>query len=318
MKVLITGGAGFLGSHLVDALMARNDRVIVLDNLSTGSLKNLAAHCQSERFQFVQGDIRDELVVKRVVEHADVVLHFAAGVGVRNIIEKPVQTLAVNCEGTRQVFSACSKLNKKVIFASTSEVYGKSAKPSLAETDDIVLGPTSIGRWGYACSKALDEFLAFSFAKELGLRFVIIRYFNVVGQRQSEKMGMVLPTFVKQAVSRQPLTIFFDGEQTRCFLHVSDAVDATLKLADLSKAEGQIFNIGNPESISINQLARKTLEITGSDSEILHLNPAEVYDSDFADMQSRVPDISKANEWIKFSPQRNIDVAIREVASEFK
>jgi UDP-glucose 4-epimerase len=317
MHILITGGAGFFGSHLVDACL-REHEVTVLDNFSTGRRSNLNSALKNPRFHLVEGDIRDSSLIRGLIQKVDLVYHYAAAVGVRNVIQNPIETLTTNTEGTREIFSACAQHHKKVIFASTSEVYGKSLRPTLSESDDVILGQTSIGRWGYACSKVLDEFLAYAYGKEHGLKFVIVRYFNVVGPRQSAEFGMVLPRLVKQAVQNEPLTIFGSGKQSRCFMHVTDAVNATIQLSPISTAEQEVVNVGNPQPITILELANRVLQMTKSKAQIQHLDPQGIYDRDFADMEARTPDISKLKKLVGFSHQYSLDDAIRNVANEFQ
>jgi len=314
MHIFITGGAGFFGSHLTEACLKEHE-VTVLDNFSTGRKSNLDPLLKNPRLHLIEGDILDSTLVAKLVAQADLVYHLAAAVGVKTVIQNPVETLTTNIDGTREVFTACAKHRKKVIFASTSEVYGKSSKSSLSETDDVILGPTFVGRWSYACSKALDEFMAYAFAKELGLKFVIVRYFNIVGPRQSAEYGMVLPRLVQQALRKEPLTIFGSGKQSRCFMHVADAVKATIPLASTSTAENEIVNVGNPQPITILELANRVLKITDSPSPIQYLDPQSLYDKDFEDMEARTPDISKLKKIIGFAPQKSLDDAIRDVVA---
>src|SRR6188508_3799401 len=269
MKALITGGAGFVGSHLTEALLERGDEVHVVDNLSTGSIDNLAHLKQDKRFSYTIDSVLNEHLLAELVDRADVVFHLAAAVGVRLIVESPVNTIETNVHGTEMILKLANKKKKKVLVASTSEVYGKSEDVPFHEDADIVMGPTSKGRWSYACSKAIDEFLALAYHKEKHLPVVIARLFNTVGPRQTGRYGMVVPNFVKQALLGHPITVYGDGQQSRCFTYVTDVVGALLKLADHEGALGQVFNIGNDrEEISIRALAQRVKERTKSASEI--------------------------------------------------
>ncbi|MBI4027804.1 MAG: GDP-mannose 4,6-dehydratase [Verrucomicrobia bacterium] len=312
MRILITGGAGFIGSHLAEACLRDGDEVTVLDDLSTGRMENLAAVRGHARFHFAQGSILDATVVERLVGGADLVYHLAAAVGVRLVVRTPLQTIITNVEGTQVVLENCAQHGRKVFLASTSEVYGKSRKAAFAESDELILGPTSVGRWAYACAKALDEFLAFGHAKERGLRFVAVRYFNTVGPRQVPEHGMVVPRFISQALKNEPVTVFGDGTQSRCFIHVHDAVTATRLLANNPDAEGEVVNVGDPRPVAILELARKVLRLTGSSSVVQHVDPKRVYDTDFEDMENRVPDIAKLKRLTGFSPEHSLDQAIQD------
>jgi UDP-glucose 4-epimerase len=316
MRILITGGAGFLGSHLVDACLKDHD-VTVVDNFSTGRRENLSQASTRKNLTLVEGDVCDSKLMEQLIKNADLVYHFAAAVGVKNVIENPVEALTINSEGTRIIFTACAHHQKRVIFSSTSEVYGKTSKASLSESDDIILGPSNIGRWGYACSKAFDEFLAYAFGKEKGLKFVILRFFNVVGPRQSPHYGMVLPRLVRQAVQNEPLTIFGSGKQSRCFMHVADAVDAILQLSKLPQVANETINVGNPKSTSISELADYILKITNSASKIQLTDPLTVYDRVFADMEERTPDITKLKKLLNFEFKFTLEDAIRDVKLEY-
>ncbi|MCC7517901.1 MAG: NAD-dependent epimerase/dehydratase family protein [Verrucomicrobiae bacterium] len=313
MKALITGGGGFLGSHLTEAWLARGGEAVVLDDFSTGREENLDACRRDPRLRIVNGSVLDAALVGRLVGEADLVFHFAAVVGVRLVIRDPIRTLETNFVGARHVLDAGARLGKKILFASTSEVYGKAPGGAFVEDSDLVLGAPTIGRWGYACSKALAEFYAFAQAKRQGLRFVALRCFNAVGVRQIPDHGMVLPRFVRQAVAGEPLTVFGDGSQSRCFMHVADAVEATLRLANAPDAERQIVNVGNPESVTMLDLARRVIRLAGSRSTILHVDPREVYDTDFADMPSRIPDVSRLERLTGFRPRRGVEEAVREM-----
>ncbi len=316
MKVLITGGAGFLGSHLAEAFLRAGHEVTVLDNLSTGCRANLAECLAQPGFRFVEGSVLDAERVGSLVADADQVVHLAAAVGVRLVIERPLETISTNVLGAQNVLQACARHQKKILLASTSEVYGRNPKSTFAEEDDLVLGPTSTGRWAYAATKALDEFLAFAFAKEQGLRFVVARYFNTIGPRQLPDHGMVVPRLLRQALEGQPLSVYGDGSQSRCFLHVADAVEATLLLAQCPDAEGQVVNVGNPRATTILELAQLILRMTGSASPIHHVDPHSIYDRDFDDMTARVPDISRLRALTGFLPPRTIGDALRDMLAE--
>lgn len=316
MKALITGGAGFLGSHLAEAWLARGGSAAVLDDFSTGREANLAVCRGNPRFELVRGSVLDEALVHRLVGGADLVFHLAAAVGVRLVIQQPLRTIEANVVGTRNVLGACARLGRKVLLASTSEVYGKGVGSAFAEESDLTLGAPTTGRWAYACTKALGEFLAFAHRKEKGLRFVAVRYFNAVGPRQVADHGMVVPRFVRQALRGEALTVFGDGSQSRCFMHAADAVEATLRLADAPAAEGRIVNVGNPTPVTMLDLAKMVIRLSGSSSPILPVDPREVYDTDFADMPSRVPDISRLAKLTGFRPQRGVEEAAREMIAE--
>jgi UDP-glucose 4-epimerase len=316
MKALITGGGGFLGSHLAEACLARGDEVVVLDDFSTGREANLAACRGNPRLEVVRGSVLDAAQVVRLVAGADLAFHFAAAVGVRMVIREPTRTIETNFHGARNVLEAAARAGKKVLLASTSEVYGKGTGGAFAEGADLVLGAPTTGRWAYACSKAMAEFFAFAQRKERGLRFVAARFFNAVGTRQVPDHGMVLPRFVRQALAGEPLTVFGAGSQSRCFMHAADAVEATLRLAGAAAAEGQAVNVGNPEPVTMLELAGKVIRLAGSRSTVAHVDPREVYDADFADMPSRVPDISRLEKLTGFRPRRGVDEAIREMVAE--
>ncbi len=318
MKALITGGAGFVGSHLAEALLARGDEVFVLDNLSTGSIENIEALKRNSRFHYAIDSVTNEPVCAELIDRADVVFHLAAAVGVKLIVESPVNTIETNVHGTEMVLKLANKKKKKVLVASTSEVYGKSNDVPFHEEADLVLGPTSKGRWSYACSKAIDEFLALAYFKEKRLPVVIVRLFNTVGPRQTGRYGMVVPNFVKQALLGHPLTVFGDGTQSRCFTYVSDVVGALLGLVDQERAVGQVYNIGNSsEEIAILDLARRVKERTRSKSEIVLVPYAKAYEEGFEDMPRRVPDTSKLKALIGYEPQVHLDEILDRVSAYF-
>ena len=315
---LITGGAGFIGSHLCERLLIGGDRVIAIDNLSTGAFQNVAKLKTHPNFSIFVGDIRDQKLLEDLVRQSDVIFHLAAAVGVRLIIERPVETLESNIMGTHAVLSLAAKYNRKTLVTSTSEVYGKSTKESFSEDDDSVLGPSLRKRWSYACSKLADEFLALAFFEEKGLPVIIARLFNTVGQRQTGRYGMVLPTFVRQALAGEPITVYGTGKQSRCFIHVSEVVEAMLKLLHHDKAIGQIINLGSTTPITIAKLAQTVKEITGSNSEIVTIPYDFAYQTGFEDMERRVPDINKARDLIGFNPRKSIRDIIKDLIAERK
>jgi UDP-glucose 4-epimerase len=318
VKALITGGAGFLGSHLAEALIARGDTVYVLDNLSTGSIENIEHLKPDRRFHYAIDSVINEPVTAELIDRVDVVFHLAAAVGVRLIVESPVNTIETNVHGTEMVLKLANKKKKKVLVASTSEVYGKSEDVPFREDADIVMGPTSKGRWSYACSKAIDEFLALAYHKEKHLPVVIARLFNTVGPRQTGRYGMVIPNFVKQALLGHPITVYGDGEQSRCFTYVTDVVGALMRLADNDGAVGQVFNIGNDhEEVTIRELARRVKERTRSASEVVTIPYDEAYESGFEDMPRRVPDLSKVRSLIAYEPKVHLDEILDRVISYF-
>ena len=318
MKALITGGAGFLGSHLAEALIARGDTVYVLDNLSTGSIENIEHLKTDRRFHYAIDSVMNEPVTAELIDRVDVVFHLAAAVGVRLIVESPVNTIETNVHGTEMVLKLANKKKKKVLVASTSEVYGKSEDVPFREDADIVMGPTSKGRWSYACSKAIDEFLALAYHKEKHLPVVIARLFNTVGPRQTGRYGMVVPNFVKQALLGHPITVYGDGEQSRCFTYVTDVVGALLKLADHEGALGQVFNIGNDsEEVSIRALAQRVKERTKSASEIATIPYDKAYESGFEDMPRRVPDLGKIRSLVGYEPKVHLDEILDRVIAYF-
>src|SRR4030065_919510 len=296
MKNLITGGAGFIGSHLAERLLARGDEVYVIDNLSTGKLENISHLRKNPNFHFTLGSISEEHLLHPLIEKGDIVYHLAAAVGVRLIIEKPVETIETNILGTEMVLKVANLYKKKVIIASTSEVYGKTAKVPFKEDDDSVYGPTTKSRWSYACSKAIDEFLALAYFHEKKLPIVILRLFNTIGPRQTGKYGMVVPTFVQQALLNHPITVFGDGSQKRSFTYVDDVVTLTILLAEDRRAEGEVFNIGNGKEMTIKELAEKIKAMAGSKSEIIQVPYDQAYERGFEDMWRRGPDIGKVRE----------------------
>ena len=316
MKTLITGGAGFIGSHLARRLISRGDSVVALDDLSTGSVENLRDLRSAEAFELHVGCVSDRPLVAELMDDCDVVYHLAAAVGVRLIVEQPVHTIQTNVHGTQVVLDAAAKKRKPVVVASTSEVYGKSHELPFKETADITLGSTSNSRWAYACSKALDEWLALAYWKERNVPTVICRFFNTVGPGQSGRYGMVLPNFARQALAGDPITVFGTGEQSRCFGHVYDTVEALLRLVDTPEAVGQVVNIGSTEEVSIYELAERVREAACSSSEIAFISYRDAYQEGFEDMQRRVPDVSKLGELTGFRPSIPLSTIIGDVLAD--
>jgi UDP-glucose 4-epimerase len=315
LRYLITGGAGFIGSHLAEALLNRGDEVFILDDLSTGSVENIRHLKALERFHYFFDSITNKQLLAELVDESDVVFHLAAAVGVRLIVESPVRTLETNVFGTQLVLDAASKKKKLVFTASTSEVYGKSDKVPFREDADLVLGPTTKGRWSYAASKALDEFLALSYWKEKKQPVVIARLFNTVGPRQTGRYGMVLPNFVRQALEGSPITVFGTGDQSRCFCDVRDTVEAMLRLVGNDRAVGEVVNVGNDEEISIEGLARLVKQRTNSESVITHIPYEEAYEPGFEDMQRRIPLLEKLQQLTGFRPATPLtEIADRVIA----
>ncbi len=318
MRVLITGGAGFIGSHLAEAHLHRGDTVEIIDDLSTGSVDNIAHLKGHSAFAYTIDTVMNLPVLAELVDRADLVYHLAAAVGVRLIVKSPVYTIETNVKGTENVLALAAKKNKKVFVASTSEVYGKAAKIPFSEDDDLVMGPTVRGRWAYACSKAIDEFLALAYHKEKDLPVVVVRLFNTVGPRQTGRYGMVVPTFVRQALEGEPITVFGDGSQRRCFTYVTDVVGALMKLADEPRAVGQVFNIGSDDEISIEDLAGLVKEMTRSPAPIVHIPYEEAYEAGFEDMMRRVPDISRVGRLVGYRPTLGIRQILERVIAEQK
>ncbi|MBI4446795.1 MAG: GDP-mannose 4,6-dehydratase [Acidobacteria bacterium] len=313
MNILITGGAGFIGSHLAEYLLHQGHRVFIIDNLSTGSFENILHLKNHERFQYTIDSIMNVPLTAELVDRCDLVFHLAAAVGVKLIVESPVYTIETNVKGTEIVLDLANKKKKTVVVASTSEVYGKANKIPFSEDDDLVLGPTHKGRWSYACSKAVDEFLAFAYQREKRLPVIIVRLFNTVGPRQTGQYGMVLPTFVKQALQNCPITVYGDGSQSRCFTHVNDVVDALYKLALKKEAIGQVFNIGSDEEVTIRNLAERVRAIACSNSPIQFVPYEEAYEEGFEDMRRRIPDIRKIQQLIGYRPTQNLEQIIESV-----
>jgi UDP-glucose 4-epimerase len=314
MRALITGGAGFIGSHLAGELLDSGWTVAIVDDLSTGAMANIH-HLKGEpRFRYFIDSVMNGPLLSELVDDCDVVFHLAAAVGVRHIMESPVRTLHINVRATEMVLDAASKKKKKVLITSTSEVYGKSERIPFQEAGDLVIGPPNCGRWSYACSKALDEFLAVAYSRERQLPVVIVRLFNTVGPRQSGKYGMVLPRFLAQALQDDPISIYGDGTQTRCFGWVGDVASALVKLAQIPAADGRVFNIGSDEEVSINELAQIVKEITGSSSRLQHIPYEQAYARDFEDMPRRVPDLSRIRSVIGYAPTKRLREIVEAVA----
>jgi UDP-glucose 4-epimerase len=313
LRILITGGAGFIGSHLSDAYLQRGDEVFIIDDLSTGSFENIRHLKDHPRFHYTIESVHNQPVAAELVDQVDVIFHLAAAVGVKLIVESPVRTIETNVHGTEVVLSLANKKKKKVLVASTSEVYGLSTQVPFREDGNLVMGATNKGRWSYACSKAIDEFLALAYWREKKLPTVVVRLFNTVGPRQTGQYGMVIPTFVKQALSERPITVFGDGKQSRCFCYVGDVIGALVKLMDDDKAVGEVFNVGSNQEISIGELAKKVKELTNSNSEIVLVPYDEAYEEGFEDMPRRIPDTSKVNKQVGFRPEMNLDGILKSV-----
>ncbi len=310
MNILVTGGAGFIGSHLCEELLKSGEDVTVIDNLSTGRYQNIAPLVGKDRFRFIVDTIMNTVIMEKLIQDTTVVFHLAASVGVKRIVERPVDTIETNVLGTHTVLSLAAKYNKKVILFSTSEVYGKNQKLPYKETDDCVFGPTVKNRWSYGCTKALDEFLGLAYHKEQGLPIVIVRVFNMIGPRQTGRYGMVVPTFVRQALRGTPITVFGDGNQSRCFTYVMDLVHALVLILSKKEALGQIYNVGSTEEITIADLAKKVKEKTKSGSEIVFVPYDEAYEEGFEDMIRRKPDITRISELIGYHPETTLDEAL--------
>jgi UDP-glucose 4-epimerase len=318
MRVLITGGAGFVGSHLAEALLERGDEVFVLDDLSTGSIDNIAHLKPHPKFHYTIDSVTNEPLLAEMLDRCDTVAHLAAAVGVKLIVEQPVRTIETNVHGTEVVLKHANKKKKLVLIASTSEVYGKSAVVPFKEDADLVLGPTSKHRWAYACSKMIDEFLALAYGKERKLPVIIVRLFNTVGPRQTGQYGMVVPNFVRQALAGEPITVFGDGTQSRSFTYVGDVVRAMVALINEPRAVGQVFNIGNGSEISIGALAERIKTMTGSRSPIVKIPYDQAYEEGFEDMPRRVPDISKIRALVGYAPTVELDEILTRVIASLR
>jgi nucleoside-diphosphate-sugar epimerase len=313
LRVLITGGAGFIGSHLADAYLKRGDEVCVIDDLSTGRIENIQHLKGQPRFEYTIDTVHNRPLTAELVDRCDVVFHLAAAVGVKLIVESPVRTIETNVSGTEVVLSLANKKKKKVLIASTSEVYGLSTDVPFREDGNLVMGATTKGRWSYACSKAIDEFLALAYWREKKLPTIVVRLFNTVGPRQTGQYGMVIPTFVKQALAGRPITVYGDGKQSRCFGYVGDVVEALINVMDHNDAVGNVFNIGSNEEISILGLAQRVKELTQSDSEIVFIPYDEAYEEGFEDMPRRIPDITKVGNLVGFQPKMSLDGILHSV-----
>jgi UDP-glucose 4-epimerase len=318
LRFLITGGAGFIGSHLAERLLERGDNVVLLDNLSTGSMDNIRHLKSFDRMQYHLDNIENRQLVAELVDDADAVIHLAAAVGVKLIVESPVRTIETNVNGTQMILEAANKKKKLVLTASTSEVYGKNTNVPFHEDADLVLGPTTKGRWSYAASKALDEFLALSYWKEKHLPVIVVRFFNTVGPRQTGRYGMVLPNFVKAALDNTPIQVYGDGKQSRCFCDVRDTVESLLRLLDTSKSIGEVVNIGNTEEVSIEGLAQLVKQRTASRSSIEYIPYDKAYEPGFEDMMRRVPCVDKLEGLTGFRPRTSLNEIIDRVSTFFR
>jgi UDP-glucose 4-epimerase len=316
VRALITGGAGFIGSHLADAVLARGDSVILLDNLSTGRLENIEHLRQRDDVEFVLGSILNADLMDDVMSRADVCFHLAAAVGVQLIVDKPLESLATNIRGSEIVFEKAHKHGTKVLVTSTSEIYGKNTSDKLGEEDDRILGSPLKSRWSYSEAKAIEEILAYTYWRQKGLPTVIVRLFNTVGPRQTGHYGMVIPRFVNQAIKGEPITVYGDGQQTRCFCFVGDVVEGLLSLVDHPEASGRAYNLGGVEEVSMEDLARRIIDIVGSSSKIRFVPYDEAYEEGFEDMQRRVPDTTRARELVGFMPTVGLDEILRKVVAD--
>lgn len=318
MKILITGGAGFVGSHLADRLIEAGHEITVIDNLSTGRYSNIAHLEDHERFRLIIDTVLNEKLMEELIRETDRVYHMASAVGVKLIMERPVRTIETIFRGTDVVLGFCSRYRKRVLIPSTSEVYGKGISVPFREEDDLLTGATDKHRWAYACAKTLDEFLALAHWKESRLPVVVVRLFNTVGPRQTGQYGMVVPRFVKAALKNEPIPVHGDGSQSRCFGHVHDIVDALVQLLENPACFGNVINVGNDEEVSIRGLAEKAIEMTGSTSEIQYIPYEEAYGDGFEDMQRRVPSLDKARKLIGYQPTRKLEDIINDVADQFR
>ena len=318
MSYLITGGSGFIGSHLTDALLARGNSVTILDNLSTGRKSNLASSFMHPRLRFLHGSVLDAVLVDELVSQCEVVIHLAAAVGVKLIIEQPLRSFTTNIRGTEMIFEAAHRYRRKLVLASTSEIYGKNSSGPLHEESDRILGSPAVARWAYSAAKGVDEILANAYYRERGLPTIVVRLFNTVGPRQTGAYGMVIPRLVRQALRGEPLTVFGDGRQTRCFIHVADVVEAVLLLLDREAAVGKTFNIGSSNEISIVDLARLIASECGSNSPVTFIPYQQAYPSGFEDMERRVPDCTKLRSLAGWTPRYSLTDILRETIAEAK
>ncbi len=318
MNVLVTGGAGFIGSHLIEKCLKKSYSIVALDNLSTGCRENLASFSAFKSFQFVEGSVLDTSLVNELVEQVDLVYHLAAAVGVRLIVEKPVQTITTNIIGTENILAAAEKKKVKLVLASTSEIYGKSEMLPFKEDGDMLLGPTTNSRWSYACSKAIDEFLGLAYWKEKRIPVTIARLFNTIGPRQVGQYGMVVPRFVNQALKNEPITVYGSGKQTRVFCDVEDSVEALIAMGETDQSNGQIFNLGGLEEISIKELAQLVKKLCQSESEVQMIPYEEAYEAGFEDLNRRVPDIEKAEKVLHFVPKNSLEMTLNKIINYIK
>jgi len=318
MKALVTGGAGFIGSHLVEKLLQGGHEAAVIDDLSTGNEKNLQSVKDNNRFSFVQDSVRNAGTMDALIKKCDVVYHLAAAVGVQLIVDEPVRTIETNIHGCEVVLENANKYGKKVLIASSSEVYGKSEAVPFSEDDDAVLGSTRFSRWSYACSKAIDEFLAFAYRDQFNLPVIVVRIFNTVGPRQVGQYGMVVPRFVTSALKNEPIVIYGSGKQSRCFAHVSDVVGGFVALMEFDEAAGGVYNIGSNEEVTIEALAEKVIELTGSSSETQYLSYEQAYGKPFDDMMRRVPCLDKIKAATGYTPQMSLEQTLRSVIEDIK
>jgi len=314
-RVLVTGGAGFIGSHLAERLIGEGHRVTIIDDLSTGRTENLTSLKSAAGFAFVRDSVENEHTVNVLMAQCDAVFHLASAVGVQLIVEEPVRTIRTTIHGTEVVLEAAHRFGKPVLLTSSSEVYGKGARVPFSEDDDVVMGPTKHSRWCYAYSKAIDEFLGLAYYKQYGLPVVIVRLFNTVGPRQVGQYGMVLPRFVEAALAGRPLQVYGDGAQTRCFCHVADVVGALAALMATPGAVGGVYNVGSDEEVSINELARRVIALTGSKSAVEHISYAQAYGQPFDDMQRRVPDLGRVKKMVGFAPRNDLEAIVKSVAA---
>ncbi len=311
MKALITGGAGFIGSHLAEMLMGMGHSVDVIDDLSTGNFRNLSG-CQGRaEFRFIHGSVMDERLLHMLIDRNDMVYHLAAAVGVELIVKQPVKTIETNIKGTELVLEIAKKFRKRVLLASSSEVYGKSERVPFSEDDDCVFGSTTFSRWSYACSKAIDEFLGLAYHRQFGLPVLIVRFFNTVGERQTGQYGMVIPRFVKSALAGEPMEVYGDGKQTRCFGYVKDVVNGAIALAEDASSYGHVYNIGSSEEISIELLAKRIKELTGSNSEIRYIPYEQAYSQAFDDLRRRVPSLEKIQKRVGYQAKTSLDQTLK-------
>lgn len=318
MKVLITGGAGFIGSHLAEKLLATGHEVIAIDDLSTGSLNNIRHILDNPKFEFIYDNVRNAEMMHVLIEKCDIIYHLAAAVGVQLIVDEPVHTIETNIHGSEVVLGIANKFRKKILVASTSEVYGKSEKVPFKEDDDTVMGSTRFSRWAYACSKAIDEFLGMAYYEQFGLPVVVTRFFNTVGPRQTGQYGMVIPRFVERALKNEPILIYGTGKQARCFGYVGDVIEAIIKLMNCPDAPGRVYNIGSQEEIAMEDLAKKIIEMTGSSSELKYISYEEAYGKPFDDMMRRIPSLDRLQETIGFKPETKLDVILTKVIEDIK